>query len=265
MDEVTIELEVTGVGAVAVRLTRQGSGPPVLVLHGGAGPASVSGLAAALAGGGFGTALVPTHPGFDGTPRPESLTTIDQLGAVYAALLAELDVEDVLVIGNSIGGWIAAELVLADAARVGRLVLVDAVGIAVPEHPVAGFFGLSLAEIADYSYFEPEKFRLDPATLSPERLAAMAGNRATLSTYGGEPSMADPGLRSRLAAIAVPTLVVWGEADRIVTPEYGRAYAEAIPGAGFTLMPRTGHLPQLESLPALLDVVQAFSNRDAPG
>ncbi|HVU91274.1 MAG TPA: alpha/beta fold hydrolase [Jatrophihabitans sp.] len=193
------------------------------------------------------------HPGFDGTHRPEPLDSIRAVGALYAQLLATLDLDRVEVIGNSIGGWIGAELVSADPDRVGRLVLVDAVGLDVPEHPLADFFALELAQIADYSYADPGPYRIDPARLTPEQRATMAANRATLATYGS--AMVDPTLRDRLAGLAVPTLVVWGDADRIAVPEYGRAYADAIPGARFVLLERTGHLPQLESPGALLEVL----------
>ena len=92
--------------------------------------------------------------------------------------------------------------------------------------------------------------------------AGMAANRAALKVYGGA-RMTDPSLRGRLAAIAAPTLVVWGEADRIVDPSYGRAYAAAIPGARFELLTETGHLPQLESPEKLLRVVWDFAEAPA--
>jgi pimeloyl-ACP methyl ester carboxylesterase len=57
---------------------------------------------------------------------------------------------------------------------------------------------------------------------------------------------------ARLAAVTAPTLVIWGEADRIVTPGYGKEYAAAIPGASFRLVPEAGHLPQLENPEAVL-------------
>lgn len=80
------------------------------------------------------------------------------------------------------------------------------------------------------SYYDPGKFRIDPAALPPAVQAAMPGNRASLAVYAGT-AFADPGL----AAITVPTLVAWGEADRICDPDYGRAYAAAIPGAQYQI------------------------------
>jgi pimeloyl-ACP methyl ester carboxylesterase len=87
----------------------------------------------------------------------------------------------------------------------------------------------------------------------------MAGNRAALAVYAGQPSMTDPGLRSRLAAISLPTLVLWGDSDGIAGPGYGRAYAAAIPTARFHLLAGTGHLPQIENPGPLIDVIWAFA------
>jgi pimeloyl-ACP methyl ester carboxylesterase len=161
------------------------------------------------------------------------------------------------VVGNSIGGWVAAEMTLLNTGRVERFALVDAVGIVVPDHPVADFFSLSFAELAQLSYHAPEKFRIDPSTMPPAALATMATNREAIATYAGT-AMADPTLADRLAGATTPTLVVFGEADRIVDPDYGRAYAAAIPGARFHLLPETGHLPQLETPEQLTDVLRAF-------
>jgi pimeloyl-ACP methyl ester carboxylesterase len=199
--------------------------------------------------------LTPTHPGFGGTPRPEGLSTVRGLAALYVAFVEQSGLSDVTVIGNSIGGWIAAEMGLLGSSRITSIVLVDAVGIDVPGHPVIDFFSLPISEIANYSYHEPDRFRIDPANMPAAQLQAMAGNREALAVYAGTTSMTDATLAGRLAASRVPTLVVWGESDRIVDPEYGRAYAAAIPGARFILLSETGHLPQLETPDKLLSAI----------
>jgi pimeloyl-ACP methyl ester carboxylesterase len=178
-------------------------------------------------------------------------------------LLDQLDLRDVTLIGNSIGGWIAAELALLAPARLGGAIIVDAVGIEVPGHPIADFYSLTMDQVAQYSYYNPAKFRIDPATLPPAAQAAMAGNRATLAVYSGT-SMIDPTLEGRLAGMTVPTLVLWGDSDRIADPDYGRAFAAAIPSAQFQVLPDTGHLPQLETPDQLRRAVWAFADRHAP-
>jgi pimeloyl-ACP methyl ester carboxylesterase len=149
-------------------------------------------------------------------------------------------------------------MTLIGSPRIRATALVDAVGIEVPGHPVADFFSLTLDQVAQLSYHDPGSFRLDPSTLTPEQQTTMAGNRAALTVYCGT-AMTDPGLAQRLSSIAVPTLVVWGDADRIVDPEYGRAYAAAIPRAQFHLLAATGHLPQLETPQQLLHAIGDFT------
>ena len=181
---------------------------------------------------------------------------------MYIALLAELGLRDVTVIGNSIGGWIAAEMALLETNRISSFVLVDAVGIEVPGHPIADFFSLTPRQLAELSYHDPDRFGIDPSKLSPEALQVMAGNRATIAVYAGT-SMHDASLAKRLTGVTTPTLVVWGDSDRIADVDYGRAFADAIPGARFQLLRETGHLPQIETPGQLLDAVWAFAESHA--
>ncbi len=245
----------TSTGDVPLTADERGSGRPIIILHGGAGPVSVTGFADLLAEATNTRVIVPTHPGFGGTPRPEGLSSIPDLAEVYAGLLVELDLDDVGVIGNSIGGWIASELALRYPTRLGRVALVDSVGIEVEGHPVAA--ALPPAELARYSWYDPSKApSLDPATLPPALAQILAGNRAALALYGE--SMTDSTLLGRLSGIEVRTLVLWGEADRVVDTDYGRAFAAAIPGSRFELLARTGHVPQMETPDVLLDALRDF-------
>jgi pimeloyl-ACP methyl ester carboxylesterase len=234
------------IGPVGVTLSEYGSGQPFLLLHGGAGPQSVTGFAELFAATHDVRVLVPVHPGFGGTPRPEVLASVPGLAALYLSLLDQLDLADVTVIGNSVGGWITAEIALLKSPRVSGIVLIDAVGIEVPGHPVADFFSLTMDQVFDLSFHDPGKFRIDPTTLPPAAQAAAAGNRAALAAYAGS-AMSDPALTGRLGSLEIPTLVLWGDSDRIVDADYGRAYAAAIPMARFQLLPDTGHSPQLET------------------
>ncbi len=254
-----------GLGPVPVTLSERGSGQPVLLLHGGAGPFSVSGFADLLASANA-RVLTPVHPGFDGTPRPEQLHSIKALAAVYVQLISDLDLTDVCVIGNSIGGWIAAEIAVAESARpagrVSSVVLVDAAGLELDAAPVPDFFQLSLDEIFALSYFDPDRYRIDPASLTDQQKAARAANNAALLTYAGT-AMADSSLLGRLPGVTVPTLVVWGAADRMIPAEHGQAYADVIPGAELHIIAEAGHLPQLEAPAELVAVAGAFARSHA--
>ena len=246
MNTVIHAVDLAGIGPVEVTVADYGSGQPFLLLHGGAGPQSVTGFAEKFAGAHQVRVLVPTHPGFGGTPRPEALGSIPGLAALYDTLLDQLDLADVTVIGNSIGGWITAEIALRKSPRVSGIVLIDAVGIEVPGHPVADFFSLTMDQVFTLSFHNPEPFRIDPATLPPAAQAVAAGNRAAIAAYTGA-SMTDPTLTGRLGSLEIPALVLWGDSDGIVDADYGRAYATAIPMARFQLLTATGHSPQLET------------------
>ena len=241
-------------GPVDVTVSEYGDGQPFLLLHGGGGPDTVTGFAGLFAKTHQVRVIVPTHPGFGGTARPSALTSIPGLAALYVALVDQLEADQVTVIGNSIGGWITAEMALLASPRISGAVLVDAVGIEVPGHPVADFFSLTQDQVFTLSFHNPEPFRTDPASLPPGAQAIAAGNRAALATYAGT-AMSDPTLAGRLARLDLATLVLWGDSDRIADPDYGRAYADAIPHARFRLLPNTGHMPQLETPEQLMNAI----------
>jgi pimeloyl-ACP methyl ester carboxylesterase len=251
-------------GTVDVTVDQYGEqGHPFLLLHGGGGPATVTPFAGLLSAQRPARVFTPVHPGFDGTTRPDRLTDVPTLARIYAELLDTLGLRDVAVVGNSIGGWIAAELAALGSDRITSVTLVNAVGIAVPGHPVADTFSLTPVELSRLSFHDPSKFRFDPSALTDAQRAVMAGNRAALQVYSGPHTMADPTLTDRLAKIAHPTLVAWGESDQVVDADYGRAYAEAVPGAEFRLLRGTGHMPQTETPEQLLPVVWNFADAHA--
>src|ERR1700722_4116823 len=152
MVETTIvTVSVDGIGPVPVTVTDRGEGRPFLLLHGGAGPQSVEGFADLLAA--QGRVIVPVHPGFGGTPRPEGLDSMRSLARVYAGLLDELGLTGVTGVGNSIGGWIAAEIALAGSPRVSGVVLVDAAGLVLPAYRTPDFFLLTKDLVAGVRYY----------------------------------------------------------------------------------------------------------------
>ncbi|TDO52936.1 pimeloyl-ACP methyl ester carboxylesterase [Kribbella sp. VKM Ac-2571] len=219
-----------------------------LLLHGGGGVQTMSGFGDLLAERTQSRVMLPTHPGFGGTPRSAGVTTVADLAASYVEMLDELDLTDVTVIGNSFGGWLAAEIALRKSPRVTGVAIVDGIGIEVDGHPLTDVSGLSPAELRTYSFHDPAKLPVPPSAGGP------SPDVQALLAYTG-PTMSDPTLLERLGDIDVPVHVVWGESDRIADPEYGKAYAAAIPRSTYTLLPATGHLPQLETPELLLAAV----------
>ncbi|HVX06688.1 alpha/beta hydrolase [Humibacter sp.] len=233
----------------------------VLILHGGGGPQTVATIAVHLAE--TMQVLMPTHPGWEGTRRPESLTSVARLAAGYLEFLVERGARDVVLVGSSIGGWIALEMALqaADDERyqglIGALIDIDGVGAVVAGEPIADFFTLDARGLAEIAWHDPERGYVDPAALTDERRAVLRTNASTMAVIAGR-SMSDAGMLGRLDAITVPTLLVWGESDRVVTPAYGQAIADRIPAARFVQIPAAGHLPHLEAPDATWAVIDRF-------
>lgn len=236
---------------------RENNGRPILILHGGGGPQTVAGIATGLDRA---HTLLPIHPGFMGEPRPEWFNSIDDLAIAYLELLERLNLRDVLVIGSSVGGWIASTMALRDTAQlISGLVLINSVGIQVEGHPVPDVSTLTPEELSALSFHNPAAFRVDPSTITPEQIAIRKANTEALYVYDSERLGGDPKLQRRLRQVRIPVLVAWGESDRVADLDYGRAYAQAFPNARFELIPEAGHLPQIEQPERLLTLVRQFA------
>ncbi|WP_169799114.1 alpha/beta fold hydrolase [Kibdelosporangium phytohabitans] len=217
------------------------TGSPVLVLHGGPGPDDLAPLVEQLASDH--RVVVPTHPGWDGTARPDELDSVPALAAAYLDLLDHLGLRDVTVIGTSFGGWVATQTALDDReGRISQLVIIDGIGPVVPGQQIT----------------VPDR---------PPAAAAQGGppaqSMAAMRAYTG-PAMADAGLLPRLSAVTCPVLVLWGANDTAVSPEFGRAYAAAFPHARFDIIPGAGHVPIRQQPQAVFTVLDSFLTSAGP-
>ncbi|MFE9445358.1 alpha/beta fold hydrolase [Streptomyces sp. NPDC006602] len=252
---------------LSITVTEQGDadaagGKSILLLHGGGGPSTVAGLATALADRAY--VITPTHPGFDGRPRPDWFDDPTDLALAYLDLLDALQLWDVVVVASSMGGWTAAEMALHDTrGRLSRLVLINAVGIDTDGRAeIVDIRELSPAEIGPLAFHDPTLLP-DPATLSEEQLVTVAGNQIALEIYGGERFHHDPKLRRRLHRVDLPVLVLWGEEDGVLPTAYGRLYTDSIPNARFRTIPKAGHLPHLEQPDLTLTAIEEFLGEKA--
>src|ERR1700733_1076803 len=240
-----------------ITIDQNGEGRPVLLLHGGGGPPSMGTLPSALSDG-F-EVSAPVHPGFAGTPRPEWYDAIDDIALTYLQLLEQRDLRDVLVIGSSIGGWIASEMAVREHERISGTVLLNAVGISVDGIELADFFSLTPQELIAYSFHDPAAAP-DPTQLPVQARNIQAANAATLAVYAREPYMHDPKLRRRLALVPTPVVAIWGESDQIAPEPYGSAYAASFPRGKFEPIPDAGHLPHLEQPEQVLGAIHRFAD-----
>ena len=240
-----------------------GEGSPLLILHGADGGDGVlpfqGGLAERF------RAVAPSLPGFGRTELPGWMDSVDDLAYFLLDLLEHLGLRETNLLGIGFGGWVAAEMAVRSQDRLRRLVLADAVGIKVsgPEtRDIADTLVLTPEEAARLAWHDPgaaEGMKWPGAPgFSEEELTGVLRAMETVSLLGWKPFMHNPKLLRRLHRIKIPTLVLWGESDRVVSPDYGRAFHHAIPGSVFQLIPRAGHYPYRERPDDFVRAVTTF-------
>jgi pimeloyl-ACP methyl ester carboxylesterase len=248
------------VGDVRVEFSERGEGRPLLWLHGEEGPDASAAFLDRLAV--HGRVLAPSHPGFGHSPLPDDIDSVDDLSYLYLDLLERRDLRDVVVVGASLGGWIAAELAVKSDERLAGLVLLAPMGIKVGDREtrdIPDIYALHPDAVARLQYRDPTRAVVDPAALSDDALAVIVRNREAVAQYVWEPYFHDPKLRRRLRRIGVPTLLLWGADDRFVTAEYyGAAYRAAIPGADLDTIGAAGHFPHVEQPEAVVQRIARF-------
>lgn len=205
--------------------------------------------------------IIAWPPGYGRSTLPESIRNMDDVSYLYLDLLDKLDLRNVTVMGFSVGGWIGAEMATKSCARLKRMVLTCPLGIKIGgpyDRDIADIYFLPFDEVKRRRFHEPASDPRDLTKLSDGQAFAVARHRETTARLCWEPYFHNPSLKHRLNRVTVPTLVVWGSSDGIVTPEYGKAYAKMIPGAKMKVIRKAGHLPHVERPDAFMKAVAGF-------
>lgn len=255
LDHTSSRLEVRG---VQVHLLRGGSGRPVLFLHGAGGAGAWLPFHGLLAQRGL-DVLAPDHPGFGQSGELEHIESMDDLVYHTLALLDRLELEQVDLVGTSLGGWLAAELAVHSPQRVRRLVLLNAVGLDIWEAPVQDLFGMNPEETVAAVFADPAiAASLFPAEPDLDFIMGLYREKVSFARLAWNPYCCNPKLESRLWRVTAPTLVLWGSEDRLVPLVHGERYVQGIAGARLHLIHGVAHAPFLEAPEATAAVVADF-------
>lgn len=235
------------IAGIRLELGRVGRGRPLLLLYGEEAferePPFVNLLAAEH------ELIIPSPPGFGRSERPDWVTSPDDIAYVYLELLDQLGLNGIDLLGCSLGGWIALEMATKDTSVLAKMALVAPYGVkfgAPEERDIADIWMLHSATVRKLKWFDPAKGERDYKAMPEEALAVVAGNNESFARFCWEPCLYNPRLKHRLQRVKARTLFVWGESDGIVTPKYGRAYADHVPGARMVTIARAAHYPHLE-------------------
>ena len=258
-------MERIDVAGISVETEIAGTGPPLLFLHGSDYVAQNRPFLDRLAGR-F-RVVAPRHPGFGNTPRPAWFRSVNDIAYLYLDLLDRLDLNDAVVVGASFGGWVALEIAVRAPARLGRLVLIDSLGLKFggrEERDIADIYALPADEVVRRSFADPARFVPDYAALDDGDLLAIARDREATALYGWKPYMHNPALVHWLHRITGPALVLWGERDGIVAPAYGETLAAALPHGRFERVAGAAHYPQIEQPDAVAAAIERFAQENRP-
>ena len=242
---------------VTIKLHRAGDGPTVLFLHGAGGVPQWLPFFEALAE--RHQLLVPEHPGFGGSGDPPWIHSMSDLALFYLELIEETGLDKIHLIGNSLGGWLAAEILIRDRSRFRSLVQLAPAGIRVKGVP-CGDNIIRGPEEAVRNLYHDQSFADRVLALSPseEQMDAMLRNRFTVAKLGWQPRWYNPDLEKWLHRIKLPALVVWGDDDKIMPPASAELWHERLPDARLVMLKQCGHLPHIEQTAIVARHVREF-------
>jgi pimeloyl-ACP methyl ester carboxylesterase len=247
---------VIAVRGARIRLMRGGAGDPLIYLHGASGASWLPFLQTLTKR--F-DVIAPEHPGFGESDTPDWLDNIHDLAYFYLDLIEELKLKKVHLVGNSLGGWIAAEVAVRSTQRLATLTLAGSAGLHVPGAAQVDSFLVSDEQRLQHFFYDPEKAKeMIARVLSADMEDVALKNRATVAKLSWQPRSHDPHLAKWLHRIDVPTLLVWGDHDRMFPEEHARAYQRSIPNAKLVIVPECGHVPQIEQPEAFVAALEAF-------
>jgi pimeloyl-ACP methyl ester carboxylesterase len=228
-----------------------GTGPVLILLHGLGGDASNWSYNIIPLSQKF-HVIVPDQLGFGASDKPFTNYRVATYVAFLDKFLSELKIERASLVGNSLGGWIAASYALAHPEKVERLVLVDAAGFAPPkDFDLNSLSGLNpstregtRALIGLVFYNKQFSSDLFVDAFLEKRLAA--GDGYTIQSLVESIKRGEDFLDNRLARLKQPTLVIWGKEDGLIKLSDGERFQREIPGARLVVYEGCGHVPQLE-------------------
>lgn len=245
-------LKINGVDTVVLS---SGEGEPLLFLHGGG---TWHGYEFAKKWAEKFRVIHPHHPGFGESGDDPAMDTFNDYVMHYVELLDVLGIDKVHLVGFSLGGYLAAQIASQHPERVKTLTLVAPAGMRSKEHPTLDVLATPGDQIVGMlaSNFEVLKPWL-PAGPDPEFMGARYRESTTMARLLWEKPW-DPKFMRYLHRIKAPTLIIWGDEDRIVPLQHSELWRRVLPNAKVQIFKGAGHLV-LDEKPEAVNAVAAFA------
>lgn len=247
---------VTAVDGTRIFHREAGRGLPLVLLHGGGGTGKAFWHQLQALGERF-RVIAPDMPGFGKSDWAVGATTPDGLAPVLWAWADALGLDRLALGGNSMGGRVALAMALFAPERVVRLVLLDAVGVAVPGVQPLNPLTVPPSEFVRTMVYDPDHYRRVTPYRTLEDAQELNAGRAAFARYLAA-SPVGPDRSADLARLTMPTLLIWGRHDRVVPLALGEALAERLPNARLVVLEAVGHLPHIEAAGAVNQLLADF-------
>jgi pimeloyl-ACP methyl ester carboxylesterase len=230
-----------------IQLTVGGEGPPLLYLHSAGGETEWMPFHQKLAE--HFTVYLPAHPGFANSQGLEQIRDITDLAWHYVDFLQEQKLGPTPVVGFSLGAWIGVELAILRPHLVGKLVLVNAAGLRIPEAKMAEIFIDDLDKLRHLLFYNPNDPSVPlalPKSLDDPRIIQWLRAREATARVAWNPYLHNPRLPQHLRRVECSCLVLWGRHDRLIPLPHGEAYTRHLPNARLEIIESCGHMLPFE-------------------
>lgn len=257
MASVEWKSSVVSAAGTDLHVTRGGEGQPVIILHRDIGTLDRLPFYDALAQNH--EVVIPDHPGYGGSPRPEWVANVRDIALLQRALLGRLGLNQATLVGLGFGGWIAAEMATCAPSGTSRLVLVGAMGLKPPSGEILDQALVSYIEYVREGFHDVAAFERNYGkSLSTEQLVQWDLCREMSFRVAWKPYMYNDSLPYLLRGVQAESLIVWGDDDRIVPASVAALYAERLPHARRETIANAGHLVEMEQPEALARLIASF-------
>jgi pimeloyl-ACP methyl ester carboxylesterase len=248
-------LKINGIDTVVLEA---GGGSPLVFLH---GAGTVTGFDFAAAWSRKFRVVIPYHPGFGPSADDPAITEIHDYVLHYLELFDALELPQFRLVGQSMGGFIATKFAIEHGARVEKLVLACPIGLPVPPgQPTVNFLAVPPEQLPALLAHDPQTVirHLPAGAPSAEFIAERMKEAATAGRVLGEGKVTfDEKLPRYLHRLTMPTLLVWGNQDKLTPTAQHKTWAKALPNAKVSLFDNAGHLV-LDESPAAVDAIATF-------
>jgi len=245
-------------GKINARIKVAGHGPALVYLHSGYGliwDQSLDQLTKDF------TVYAPEHPGTS-EGDPNAIAHLDNLWDLilyYYEMFDQLGLDAPALVGHSFGGMVAAELAATNPRRVGKLVLINPLGLWRDDTPIKNYMVTPQAELDALFFHDRNHPARKLVFMNPEEADSIIRVSWALACTGKFIwPIPDKGLRKRTHRIAAPTLIIWGQQDGLVRPTYAEEFRKLIRGSRVELVANAAHMAPLEQPAAVANLVRDF-------